>query len=106
VSNWKMGTGAARRARAHRSNPERARFRNVHGERNSHLKQAQTSSRLLRRRGSRARNAASLPDAPWRAAGDRPMSRTIVHLSDIHFGTVDESLLDPLVSAVVAAKPD
>src|SRR5437588_144426 len=28
------------------------------------------------------------------------MSRTIGHLSDIHFGAVDDSLLDPLVSAM------
>jgi len=34
------------------------------------------------------------------------MSRSIVHLSDIHFGSVDASMLDPLVGAVIAAKPD
>ena len=32
--------------------------------------------------------------------------RTIVHLSDLHFGRVDEALLDPLVAAVAAARPD
>lgn len=34
------------------------------------------------------------------------MSRSIVHLSDIHFGRVDVSMLDPLVSAVTEVKPD
>ena len=32
--------------------------------------------------------------------------RTIVHLSDLHFGRVDHALLDPLVAAVAAARPD
>jgi len=32
--------------------------------------------------------------------------RTIVHLSDLHFGRVDPALLDPLVAVVEAAKPD
>lgn len=32
--------------------------------------------------------------------------RTIVHLSDLHFGRVDEALLGPLREAVVAARPD
>jgi len=32
--------------------------------------------------------------------------RTIVHLSDLHFGRVDPALLDPLVAVVAAAKPD
>lgn len=32
--------------------------------------------------------------------------RTIVHLSDLHFGRVDTALLDPLVAAVAAAQPD
>lgn len=32
--------------------------------------------------------------------------RTIVHLSDLHFGRVDQALLDPLVAAVAAARPD
>jgi 3',5'-cyclic AMP phosphodiesterase CpdA len=30
---------------------------------------------------------------------------TLVHLSDLHFGRVDERLLDPLVAAVKAAQP-
>ena len=34
------------------------------------------------------------------------MSRTIVHLSDLHFNWVDESLLDPLVDCVKSLKPD
>ena len=32
--------------------------------------------------------------------------RTIVHLSDLHFGRVDGALLDPLVAAVEVAAPD
>lgn len=32
--------------------------------------------------------------------------RTIVHLSDLHFGRVDPALLDPLAAAVRAARPD
>ncbi len=32
--------------------------------------------------------------------------RTIVHLSDLHFGRVDDALLDPLVDAVAKARPD
>ena len=32
--------------------------------------------------------------------------RTIVHLSDLHFGRVDPDLLEPLAAAVVAAQPD
>ena len=32
--------------------------------------------------------------------------RTLVHLSDLHFGRVDAELLDPLVAAVAEAKPD
>lgn len=32
--------------------------------------------------------------------------RTIVHVSDLHFGRVDSALLDPLVAAVAAARPD
>ena len=31
--------------------------------------------------------------------------RTLVHLSDLHFGRVDAELLDPLVAAVAAATP-
>ena len=32
--------------------------------------------------------------------------RTLVHLSDLHFGRVDEALLEPLIESVRAAKPD
>lgn len=32
--------------------------------------------------------------------------RTLVHLSDLHFGRVDEALLEPLATAVAAAAPD
>ena len=32
--------------------------------------------------------------------------RTIVHVSDLHFGRVDAALLRPLLDAVVAARPD
>jgi 3',5'-cyclic AMP phosphodiesterase CpdA len=32
--------------------------------------------------------------------------RTIVHLSDLHFGRIDPALLDPLVTAVNELKPD
>jgi 3',5'-cyclic AMP phosphodiesterase CpdA len=32
--------------------------------------------------------------------------RTIVHLSDLHFGRTDESLLDPLVATVQSVGPD
>jgi 3',5'-cyclic AMP phosphodiesterase CpdA len=32
--------------------------------------------------------------------------RVLVHISDLHFGRIDERLLDPLVAAVEAAKPD
>jgi 3',5'-cyclic AMP phosphodiesterase CpdA len=34
------------------------------------------------------------------------MTRTIAHLSDLHFGKVDAATLDPLVEAVRDAKPD
>ena len=32
--------------------------------------------------------------------------RTLVHLSDLHFGRVDAQLLEPLRAAVVAARPE
>src|SRR5712664_1810809 len=32
--------------------------------------------------------------------------RTLVHLSDLHFGRVDERLIDPLISAVTEVNPD
>jgi 3',5'-cyclic AMP phosphodiesterase CpdA len=32
--------------------------------------------------------------------------RTLVHLSDLHFGRVDERLIDPLISAVTKINPD
>ncbi len=32
--------------------------------------------------------------------------RTIVHLSDLHFGSIDHALIDPLVRAVNELKPD
>ena len=32
--------------------------------------------------------------------------RTIVHLSDLHFGALDEALLPPLYEALSAAEPD
>jgi 3',5'-cyclic AMP phosphodiesterase CpdA len=32
--------------------------------------------------------------------------RTIVHLSDLHFGRIDPPILEPLARAVTAAKPD
>jgi 3',5'-cyclic AMP phosphodiesterase CpdA len=32
--------------------------------------------------------------------------RTLVHLSDLHFGRTDPALLDPLLAAVEAARPD
>src|SRR5882762_3931020 len=32
--------------------------------------------------------------------------RTLVHLSDLHFGRVDEQLIEPLISAVNEIKPD
>src|SRR5436309_7341748 len=34
------------------------------------------------------------------------MSRTLVHLSDIHFGRVDPALIDPLLDAVRRLAPD
>jgi len=33
------------------------------------------------------------------------MTRTIAHLSDLHFGRVDEAILDPLVHAIKSAAP-
>src|ERR1700704_802293 len=32
--------------------------------------------------------------------------RTLVHLSDLHFGRVDEQLIGPLIAAVTEANPD
>src|SRR5690349_11864946 len=32
--------------------------------------------------------------------------RTLVHLSDLHFGRIDHGLVEPLRQAVIAAKPD
>lgn len=32
--------------------------------------------------------------------------RTLVHLSDLHFGRVDEQLIDPLIAAVTEINPD
>src|SRR6267143_6988102 len=32
--------------------------------------------------------------------------RTLVHLSDLHFGRVDKQLIDPLISAVTEVSPD
>jgi 3',5'-cyclic AMP phosphodiesterase CpdA len=32
--------------------------------------------------------------------------RTLVHLSDLHFGRVDEALIDPLIKLVTQIKPD
>ena len=32
--------------------------------------------------------------------------RTLVHLSDLHFGRVDAALLEPLIENVQPAKPD
>jgi hypothetical protein len=32
--------------------------------------------------------------------------RTLVHLSDLHFGRIDVSLVEPLRRAVIDAKPD
>ncbi|MEO7760882.1 MAG: metallophosphoesterase [Casimicrobiaceae bacterium] len=32
--------------------------------------------------------------------------RTVVHLSDLHFGRVDQTLLSPLIAAVTQARPD
>jgi 3',5'-cyclic AMP phosphodiesterase CpdA len=32
--------------------------------------------------------------------------RTLAHLSDLHFGRVDEQLIEPLISAVAEVKPD
>jgi 3',5'-cyclic AMP phosphodiesterase CpdA len=32
--------------------------------------------------------------------------RTLVHLSDLHFGRVDEQIIDPLISAVTEINPD
>ena len=32
--------------------------------------------------------------------------RTLVHLSDLHFGRVDERIIKPLISAVTEINPD
>src|SRR5438876_4044918 len=32
--------------------------------------------------------------------------RTVIHLSDLHFGRVDPSLVEPLVAAIAEARPD
>lgn len=32
--------------------------------------------------------------------------RTIVHISDLHFGRINEAILEPVLSAIRAAKPD
>src|SRR6266550_2681089 len=32
--------------------------------------------------------------------------RTLVHLSDLHFGRVDEQIIEPLISAVTEINPD
>src|SRR5579883_1908485 len=51
--------------------------------------------------------AAPLPHPPGGTAGDgASMSRTLVHLSDLHFGRVDERTLAPLVDAVQGLQPD
>jgi 3',5'-cyclic AMP phosphodiesterase CpdA len=40
------------------------------------------------------------------AAGAGRDVRTLLHLSDLHFGRVDDSLVEPLVAAAQAAAPD
>jgi len=32
--------------------------------------------------------------------------RTIVHLSDLHFGRIDAQLLQPLIETITAIRPD
>src|SRR5215210_8080881 len=32
--------------------------------------------------------------------------RTLVHLSDLHFGRIDETLLEPVIATVAEVKPD
>ena len=32
--------------------------------------------------------------------------RTVIHLSDLHFGRVDERLLDPLIKTIIEMKPN
>ena len=36
----------------------------------------------------------------------RPIIRTVIHLSDLHFGRVDEQVYSPLIEAVRTLKPD
>src|SRR5205085_3605230 len=62
-------------------------------------------ARVHRRRGGRARHAAALPHASEGVAGARAM-RTLVHLSDLHFGRLDARLLPPLTALVNRLEPD
>ena len=66
-----------------------------------------------RRRGHSDADAAFLPHPPRRparlGAGSRlkgPALRTIVHLSDLHFGRIDPAIPPALLRAVAAAAPD
>jgi 3',5'-cyclic AMP phosphodiesterase CpdA len=55
--------------------------------------------------------ALALSIAAWCLARDRPaksawLMRTLIHLSDLHFGRVDPVIIDPLLAFISLTKPD
>src|SRR6185295_9470465 len=65
-----------------------------------------------RRRDRAHGNTARLPDPPVGPARPRSarkpnrLMRTLVHLSDLHFGRVDPAILAPLLKFIGEIKPD
>src|ERR1700736_5174609 len=51
--------------------------------------------------------SSALPVAPWRATRNcSALMRTLIHLSDLHFGRVDPAILRPLLDFINTTKPD
>src|ERR1700736_6295374 len=51
--------------------------------------------------------SSALPVAPWRATRNcSALMRTLIHLSDLHFGRVDPAILRPLLQFINITRPD
>src|SRR5204862_2515566 len=65
-----------------------------------------TVAGITRWRGRHARQPADVPNPAAGIVGGGPLMRTLVHLSDLHFGRVDPAVVAVVRDTVRALTPD
>lgn len=108
-----MAPAGSRPARARRSSSTGPGLPGAFRDAASNRHRASPFARCHRRRTASTRGTVAIPNPSGRGTPHRAFltsrggeMRTVVHLSDLHFGKVDQDLLAPLVKTVNALAPE